>query len=372
MILFAVLLESSVGASGYREVGSVDVMSDVSVSAEAVILYCCDNGEVVYSSDCDKTLPMASTTKIMTAVVAIDNAEINDEVRVDASACGVEGSSVYLYKNERITIKDLLYAVMLESANDAAAALAVAVCGDLESFVGMMNAKAAELGMKNTSYRNPHGLDEEGHYSTARDLALLMSYAMKDPVFAQITGTYRYSCEMKDAEAARMFINHNRLLNSCEGVCGGKTGYTKTSGRCLVSVAVRDGVMLCAVTLNDPNDWKDHSSLYDAGFSVYGRYDFDAQTVVIPVINGVSSTVGGRAEGISVVVKKEDADRISIVYEHDRFIYADIKKGELLGRIVYTVDGVRVGCSEIVAAEDVEAIKYKNFFEKIISIFIRD
>ncbi len=370
LIVTVLLLTQSVSASGISYDDALETMAIIGTSAEAVLLYCCDNDETVYSENGDKKLPMASTTKIMTVVVALEHADIDKEIKVPKEACGVEGSSVYLYPDEKITMKDLLYAVMLESANDAATALAIAVGGDLSDFVKMMNAKAAEIGMLNSNFVNPHGLDHEQHYSTAYDMALLMDYAMENPVFAEITGTYKYTSPM--GETARVFINHNRLLNTYNGVCGGKTGYTKRSGRCLVSVAERDGVRLCAVTLNDPDDWKDHAELYDAGFELYERLELDGAVYEIPVINGNSDTVTAVASPVSVVTKKGTADKIVTSVCHPRFCYAVINKDEVLGWVIYTVDGKELAVSEIKADHEVRSIKYKNFFEKIISFFIKD
>ncbi len=356
-------------SSGASYEAMVEAMAEIGTSAEASVLYCCDNGEVVYSSNCDKKLPMASTTKIMTALIVIENSDITKTVKVSPEACGVEGSSIYLYENENITIKDLLYALMLESANDAATALAIAVGGDIESFVSMMNEKAIELGMKNTSYRNPHGLDSEEHYSSARDLAVLMSYAMKNECFAEITGSYRYSSEMTGKGETRVFLNHNRLLNSCDGVCGGKTGFTKRSGRCLVSVAVRNGIMMCAVTLNDPDDWKDHNALYDEGFKLYEKYESEGLKFEIPVVNSENKSLSVATEGISLVVRIGEADKIQAVAEHDKFLYADVEKDEIVGRVVYRVGDKIIGQSSIKAIENIPSVKYKSFWEKIISIF---
>lgn len=369
VLTFVILFAQPVYSSGASYEAMAEAIAEISNAAQASILYCCDNGEVVYSSDCDKRLPMASTTKIMTAVIVIENCDITKTVKVKGDACGVEGSSIYLYENEKITIKDLLYALMLESANDAATALAIEVGGNVDSFVSMMNEKAKELGMKNTSYRNPHGLDDDEHYSSARDLAVLMSYAMKNECFAEITGSYRYSSEMDGKSERRMFLNHNRLLNSCEGVCGGKTGFTKRSGRCLVSVAVRNGIMMCAVTLNDPDDWKDHKELYDEGFKLYEKYETNELRFEIPVINSENKSLSVMSEGVCLVIKAGESDSVQAIVEHDKFLYADIEKDEIVGRVVYRLENKIIGESEIKAIEHIPSIKYKGFWEKIISFF---
>ncbi len=353
-------------ASGIDYDRAVETLSLTGTSAESCVLYCLDTNEVVYASNEAKRLPMASTTKIMTAIVVLENSDVNGMITVPQSATGVEGSSAYLMKGESISIKDLLYALMLESANDAAMALAISVGGDAESFVAMMNAKAADIGMKDTCFANPHGLDDEDHYSTAYDMALLCDYAMDNTDFTDIVGSYRYQTHN------RLFVNHNRLLKTCEGVIGGKTGFTKRSGRCLVSVARRDGVTLCAVTLNDPDDWKDHKSLYDAGFDIYESVTLKGGEYNIPVINSDVDIVTVTAPDTTFVCKKGSAEDVVIRVCHDRFIYSPVKKGDGLGYILYTVDGKELARTELIAQSDISQLKRKTFIERIISFLFQD
>ncbi len=366
VILLFCLTVPSINASGYDPQAATQALSLSGTSAEGCMLYCLDTDEVVYATNENKRLPIASTTKIMTAVVALENADIADTVKVPAEAVGIEGSSAYLMKDERISIKDLLYAMMLESANDAATALAVVIGGDVDGFVDMMNLKATELGMSDTHFTNPHGLDDEHHYSTAYDMALLCDYAMDNDTFADITGCYRYETDN------RLFVNHNRLLKTCEGVVGGKTGFTKRSGRCLVSVASRDGVRMCAVTLNDPNDWKDHKALFDAGFDAYGTVTLKGDEYSIPVINGVKDMLTAVAPDISVVCKRTDPNSIEIKVCHERFCYAPVNKGMAVGYLIYTANGKEIARTELKVSEDIEKIKNKTFIEKIISFIFQD
>ncbi len=242
VLLLISLTSLSVSSSGVSYEAAMQTLASVDVSADAFIVYCLDTDETVYAANEHKKLPMASTTKIMTAIVVLESMDTDDTVKVAEEAVGTEGSSAYLMKGETISIKDLLYALMLESANDAAVALAIHVGGDLDTFVSMMNDKAVDIGMKNTRFANPHGLDDAQHYSTAYDMALLCEYAMQNPEFAEISGSYRYETDK------RLFVNHNRLIKTCDGVVAGKTGYTKRSGRCLVSVAQRQGVSMCIDT----------------------------------------------------------------------------------------------------------------------------
>ena len=230
----------------------------VSTSAVSAVLYDADTGEMLYTKDADRRCLIASTTKVMTALVVLDCAQLSDTVKITAAHM-VEGSSMYLKPGEEVTVEELLYGLLLCSGNDAALALADA-CGGLETFVQKMNDKAAALGMEHSHFENPNGLDGESHYSTARDMALLMAAAAEDPTFCRI-------CGAKTAVVgSRTMTNHNRLLKELNGCVAGKTGYTKAAGRTLVSCCQRQGRRLVAVTLCDGNDWADHAALYEFGF----------------------------------------------------------------------------------------------------------
>lgn len=366
VILLLAFTVVSVTSSGYSYSGAIEALCSVGTSAQSCVLYCIDTDDVVYASDEHTKLPMASTTKIMTALVVLENADVGETVTIPFEAVGVEGSSAYLMKGEKITVIDLLYALMLESANDAATALAVYTGGDVDRFVAMMNDKARQIGMVDTNFVNPHGLDDSDHYSTAYDMALLCDYAMDNETFAAITASYRYETE------SRLFVNHNRLLKTCDGVIGGKTGFTKRSGRCLVSVARRDGVTMCAVTLNDPNDWKDHNSLYDAAFDMYGRLQLKGGEYNIPVVNGKNEQLTAVASDMDFVCEKGKADKVETKVCHDRFVYAPVKKGDTVGYLIHTVNGEEIARSEMKSKVDISQIKKKTFIEKIISFIFQD
>ena len=231
----------------------------VQLSAAAAILMDADSGEVLYEKDAARRMRIASTTKIMTALVVLEHARLTDTITVTGDHM-VEGSSMYLKPGETVTVEELLYGLMLCSGNDAALALADC-CGGLAAFVAAMNDKAAALGMTDTSFANPNGLDDENHYSTARDMAVLAAYAAQDPTFRRI-------CSTRTATVGgRTMTNHNKLLSQVEGCIGMKTGYTRAAGRTLVSCAEREGRRLVAVTLCDGNDWADHKALYEMGFA---------------------------------------------------------------------------------------------------------
>ena len=203
------------------------------VSASAAILMEAESGTVVFEKNADEMRSMASTTKIMTGLLALETEDPQTLVTVSPKAVGVEGSSVYLYQNEQLTVEDLVYAVMLESANDAAAAVAIHVAGSIEAFAELMNRKAESLGMTHTHFSNPHGLDAADHYTTARDLATLARYALQNEEFRTVVSTKRRVIPLRGNEGARLLLNHNRLLRSYSGAIGVKTGFTKKSGRCL-------------------------------------------------------------------------------------------------------------------------------------------
>lgn len=232
-------------------------------SAGCLCLLDADTGEVLVEKCASRPSLIASTTKIMTALVVIERCDLERLVTVPPEATGIEGSSMYLKPGEQLTVRELLYGLMLHSGNDAAVALALCSAGSVEAFVGRMNETAQRLSLSNTHFANPNGLDDENNYSTAHDLAFLTRYALKNPDFLQIVSTRSIRA------AGRCLTNHNRLLWSVDGAIGVKTGYTRAAGRILVSAAERGGRRLIVVTINDGNDWRDHSALYDYGFSQY-------------------------------------------------------------------------------------------------------
>ncbi len=243
--------------------------STISTHARAAALIDVESGRMLYSSRGDEPMLIASLTKIMTALVAIEHGDLLSKVKVGRNAFAKEGSSLYLKQGEEMTLEDMLYGLMLRSGNDAATAIAEHVGGTEEGFVYLMNAKAEELGLRNTHFANPHGLDAEGHYSSANDLAVLTAYAMHNPVFKKIVKTQEKTADNPYEKWDYKWHNKNKMLRLYEGADGVKTGYTKKALRCLVSSATRGGQQLVAVTLNDGDDWNDHAALLDFGFNHY-------------------------------------------------------------------------------------------------------
>ena len=355
---------------------SVDIRSNaqpLQTSAQSAILICAENGDVLYEKEADARLPMASLTKIMTATVVLEKLPTEEVVEIPPSVCGIEGSSVYLTAGERLSVNDLLYALLLQSANDAAAALAVAVSGSVEAFAEEMNAKAAEIGLRNTHFTNPHGLDDADHYSSARDLALLCSYSLKNEKFAEIVSTKNHTIAYKDDPCARYLSNHNRLLSSYDGCIGVKTGYTMRCGRCLVTAARRDGVTLIAVTLNDPCDWKDHAAMFDHGFSRLKCVELvsENEEMEINVESSAVKKIKCSAEPYSAILHS-DVGEIKREVRLRRFYFAPIAKGETVGTIVFTANGDVIYEAEIKSNVTAEKIKYKrSLLEFIRSLFGR-
>lgn len=233
------------------------------LSAEHAILMDAGSGRVLYEKNADSRSLIASTTKIMTALVICEQCNVLDRVQIMPEAVGIEGSSMYLQAGEVLTVQELLYGLMLQSGNDAAVALAIYCGGTVEGFAQLMNDEARRIGLTGTHFENPNGLDHENHYSTARDLAKLTAYAMENEIFAKTVSTKSIQV------GGRSLTNHNKLLWRYEGADGVKTGYTKAAGRILVSSATRDGRQLIAVTINAPDDWNDHARLLDYGFGQF-------------------------------------------------------------------------------------------------------
>ncbi len=350
----------------------ISVSAIPSVSAKSAVVIDADTGRILYEQDAHTRRGMASTTKIMTAIIALEYASADMLVTVDPRACGVEGSSVYLYAGERITMEALLYALMLQSANDAAEAIAYAVAGSIDGFAALMNEKADELGLTATHFENPHGLDGETHYTTAYELGLIAAYAMKNDRFAEIVSTVKKTIPLHDGEISRLLINHNRLLREYDDICGIKTGYTKKCGRTLVSAARRNGVSLICVTLDDGNDWADHRALLDYGFSLYGEVSLAGEiSYELPVCGGTASSVKVcTRESLTAMLPQGHGEIISVV-EMPRFLYAGVREGDVVGKVVFYADGARIGESFLYAEDSVPIKRKENFFQKIFFSFFK-
>ena len=328
----------------------------------AMILYEPRTGTVLEALHPDEPMLIASTTKIMTAMVVLEHCALNEPVTVTEEQTMVEGSSAYLQPGATYTVEDLLYGLMLNSGNDAACVLAEHTAGSLEAFAELMNEKVAALGLQNTHFANPHGLNDPEHYSSARDLALITAAAMEDPVFCTIFGARSYSSNGIE------YVNHNKLLDTCEGCIGGKTGYTMAAGRTLVSCAEREGMRLICVTLSDPNDWEDHRRSYDLGFAAYCYLPFpEERWQRLPVISGISQNVALNCAAPGVLVHR--SARVETLVELPRFVFAPISAGEALGQLTVRENGRTILTAEITARsavtrdEDQCLMPWRRFFK---------
>lgn len=340
----------------------------INISARSAVLYLPDTEDFLYCKNADLPLPMASTTKIMTALVALENSSLTDEVAIDDSAIGIEGSSAYLRHGDVLTMEELLYALLLQSANDAATAIACHIGGSVEEFAHLMNNKACELGLCNTHFTNPHGLDNENHYTTARELAIISANALKNDTFKKIVSTYKKT--FTSEERTRTYVNHNKLLRLYDGCIGVKTGFTKKSGRCLVGAAEKEGLTFITVTLDAPSDWKDHSAMLDFGFEKKKSVtlaDINEIHYELPVINGKSDKITVKNENRLTAILDNDDKEIKQHIKLSRYVVAPIKKGEILGEVIYTLDGSPIGKVNLIAAESVGQVK--TFWDKILSLF---
>jgi len=334
------------------------------LSAEKAILMDATTGRILYEKNADSRSLIASTTKIMTALVVAEQCNVLDRVRIPKEAVGIEGSSMYLREGEVLTVQELLYGLMLHSGNDAAVALAIYCGGTVEGFAELMNDKARQLGMKDSHFENPNGLDAPGHYATARDLATLAAYAMENPIF------YKTVSAKTVTVGQRYLRNHNKLLWLYEGADGVKTGYTRAAGRILVSSAERDGRRLVAVTIHAPDDWNDHAALLDQGFSGYEhRQIIDTGEIVgfVEIAGGLSGNVQLlAADSFDYALAPEET--VTLAITGTGFVYAPVAYGADAGFVYVCVDGKRVGKVPVVYGETIEQETQEepNFWQRLI------
>ena len=336
--LAAVLLLLGLFPSQARAVGT---------SAASAILVDADSGRVLYEQNADAKMLIASTTKILTALVAIREGDLSQVVTVKREATLTEGSSMYLKEGEQLTLETLLYGLLLCSGNDAAVAIADAVGGSQAGFVKLMNETARELGMEHSSFANPNGLDDEDHYSTARDMAKLACAAVNNETLMRIASTRTVTI------GGRTMTNHNKLLSYMDGCIGLKTGYTKAAGRTLVSCAERNGQRLVAVTLQDGNDWADHQALYEYGFAAYPA----RRAAVLGQEIGRAPVQGGQCDTVSLVAAASFSwpvaagERLETRIDLDEPLAAPVKAGTQVGEAVFLLDGAEVGRVDLLCGE---------------------
>ena len=320
------------------------------ISAECAILIDAQTGRVLYEKKAEEKSLIASTTKIMTALVICEQTNVLDRVKIPKEAVGIEGSSMYLKEWEVLTVQELLYGLMLQSGNDAAVALAIYCGGTVEGFTELMNDKAHRLGMTQSHFANPNGLDSPGNYSTARDMGILTAYAMQNPIFAQTVSTKTITI------GERCLRNHNKLLWQLEGANGVKTGYTKAAGRILISSVTRMGRQLIAVTFNAPDDWQDHKTLIEDGFSRFTVQQLVRQGQTL----GQLELAGGQETSVDLIAAEDfsyslaQGERVTISLPEAGFAYAPVAEGQEAGFAHILVDGTAVAKVPLVYGATIE------------------
>lgn len=330
------------------------------VSAQSAVVLTADTGTVLFEKDGHTPRPVASTTKIMTALLALEAAQERGDPLVDITQemVAVEGSSMGLQAGDSISLTGLAAGMLLASGNDAANAAALYLDGSLESFAARMNQRAAVLGMEDTHFVTPSGLDGEdaqglGHLSTAYDMALLARAALEDQAFRQLCSSPSLAVEFAEPVKRVTYTNHNKLLTQYPGCVGVKTGFTKEAGRCLVSAAERDGALLIAVTLNAPNDWEDHTALLDYGFTQVEPYPLAGGDVrlTVPVVGSPVEVVSLRgSNGGEVTLPLGQGAQVERVVRVPKFLYAPVEAGEQVGEICWYLEGQLLGSAPLTAA----------------------
>ena len=335
--------------------------------AKACIVIDAKTGRVLGGHNCHERLPMASTTKIMTALLSLENKDLDEWFTVDKDAIRVEGSSMGLQEGDQVTLRTLLYGMMLPSGNDAANAAAVHISGDTDSFVQKMNQKATELGLVNTQFRNPSGLDARGHFSTAYDMAQLCRVAMKYDIFREICCLSRAQVEFGNPPYRRWLENYNKLLTMYPYCIGVKTGFTEAAYRCLVSAAEQDGMTLICVTLNCPDDWTVHEQLYEHYFSILSNTDVTANVPeMLELCNSGINSQGQSVEKIPVnpamelVFPMRESDEYSVEVFHKPVLFAPISENSVIGEVIVSINGEEICKTELLAAENLSADKQEK------------
>lgn len=335
------------------------------VSASAAVVINGDTGNVIYSKNSNARLPMASTTKIMTALLLCENGDLDKEIVTTKEMVTVEGSSMGLLEGDTVSFRSLLYGMMLASGNDAANTTAIALGGSVENFVEMMNEKAQSLGLENTHFETPSGLDGKSHYTTAYELAILARYALQNPDFAEAVSSKSATLTYGNPPYRRTLTNHNRLLKTYDDIVGVKTGFTKKAGRCLVSAAKKDGKFVICVTLHDPDDWADHRKLLDIGLE-----SLESVTVKPDKRKLKICVLGAKSKDITVDIKETNLylsdEDISCDIEVCPVIFAPLECGEKIGTVSYRSNDTLISCEDICVNNGLKSVKtskMKTFLE---------
>lgn len=343
----------------------------LSVSAGGAALIEAHSGRVLYEKQGDTPLPMASTTKIMTALIALELGELEEMITVPQEAQGTEGSSMYLKAGEKLSLADLLYGLLLTSGNDAAVTLACHFGGSIEGFADMMNEKARELGCENTHFVNPHGLHDANHYTSALDLCTIARAAMEVETFRTMVSTQYY--QTTTGEQVRTLKNKNKTLWEFEGGCGIKTGYTKKAGRCLVFSAEQEGMLLIGVVLNCPDMWAEAFSLLRYGFNTYALQslkDASAPLCEVKVEGGVKKALPAVLKtGILYPIRKDGTEEVTWELSLSEPLTAPVQAGACIGKLTLCLNGEAVLCREILAGESISVPDFLWYWKNMTAGF---
>ncbi len=347
-----------------------ETVLEVSSSAGAAVLYEPSTGRVLYEKNAHTKRPMASTTKLMTALVAVERLAPDARLTASAEALAVEGTSMGLRAGDTVSRDDLLYGLLLSSGNDAANVLALSTAPTLEAFATLMNEKADALGMTASQFVTPSGLDADGHGASAYDMALLAAAVLKDPLLASICACRQATVTVSDRQVT--LTNHNRLLSSYPDAIGMKTGYTSAAGRCLVSAAKRDGVTLIAVTLHCANDWEEHTTLLDEGFSLLEEVTLEPPTLKpTAVFGGTVARVGTAASAVHTMVLSGDKAHIETDVYCPPYVWAPLESGARVGTVTYRLRGAVIAEVPITVTSRVEAMPPLSWSARVAMLFRR-
>lgn len=342
------------------------------LSAKSAVLINATTGEVLFEKDAYRQMPMASTTKIMTALLLAEEPDLTKTLITTKEMVTVEGSSMGLLEGDTVSYYALLVGMLLASGNDAANTTAIALAGSTQAFAERMNAKAKQIGMKNTNFVTPSGLDDENHYSTAYDMAVLGAYAMKNPIFAKVCASKTIAVEYGNPPYRRSITNHNRLLSIFSDAVGIKTGFTKKSGRCLVSAAENENGMVVAVTLNAPDDWNDHVTMLNNGLSSIQKVTFNkVDDVHIDVVGGKYGRVAVRSEPAVLSLTENSKNKITEKIVLSKFCYAPLKNGDVVGSVKYYYNGKEIAESPLKVSNDIDAQLPEKAYQKFLHILLK-
>lgn len=356
LIVIAVIIETSFSNTAHAEIQN----NIPSTSARAMVLMEKTTGRVLAQKNADEQLSIASTTKIVTALTVLNYCEdIKRVVTIDKKSVGIEGTSIYLREGEKLTIEDLLHGLMLRSGNDSAVALAYAVGGSIDGFCKMMNETAKNCGATGCNFTNPHGLEQEGHHCSAKDLASITRFAMQNKEFARIVGTKQYRIAASDDTTGRVLQNKNKLLTHLDGADGVKTGFTKKAGRCLVSSCTRDGMTLICVVLNCGPMWEESERLLEYGFKSYSMKELLQPYFVcgsIDVENGDKQTVDVFSiKGFSYPMTNEEYQKVCVTFDYPTIMQAPVQKEKIVGKVCIKLDNDLLFEENIYTMEEVKS-----------------